>query len=1374
MTHAAWYILSFNEAWLQTLGRLHVVVVHFPLTLLLLAGVVEGWRAIRRKPTASKFAVICLVLGVISAAAAVAMGWIHKGFEHYSGEAETALLWHQWMGIATLVVAILAMLAIATRKVTVDRLNFYRAGTVLVALMIGVTGHFGGTLTHGPGYLTELLLNPQPRQLASASTTQPSGGSALSIPVIPISQVKYPADGKIDFMRDVRPILVAECYDCHGPDAHKGGLRLDGKEAAFQGGNSGSLVVPGHPEASLLMKRVNGQGGKQMPLGMSPLAPEHVKILSQWIQQGAVWPDGASNPAIVNAPHWAYLKPIRPNMPQVKDTSWPINAIDYFTLAKMEAENLKPSPEADRITLIRRLSLDLIGLPPTPEEVDAFVNDQDVNAYEKVVDRLLASPHYGERWGRHWLDIARYADTNGYEKDRTRSIWAYRDWVINAMNKDLPYDQFIIDQLAGDMLPNATPDQIIATGFHRNTMFNEEGGIDVEEFRFKSIVDRVQTTSTAFLGLTMHCAQCHNHKYDKISQKEYYQFFSMLNNADEPDYDVPVPSIKKARDEAQAKLAKLVADLPTKFPAYDETPIYTTLVPENFRSQNGTVLDLQADKSLLASGAVPKTETYRLDAEADLTNASSIRLEVLTDPSLPKTGPGRFENGNFVLSEIKVKFVPAAGGPAKPIAFSGATADFNQDGFPVTSAIDGKADTGWGIFIPAGGFNLNREANFMLKDAPAGKGTLHITLEQNHPSHSLGHFRLSIGRKPAPPKSDLPIVQQREKFLDQKLAEWEKANTPKAVKWTVLDPSKYTRYHDATITRLPDKSLLFTGDSFYREQYQLEYNTDLKNITAVRVEVLPHEDLPNNGPGRNYGGGFRISEFTALRLPEDADGPPAPLALVNPTASVSGDSIALAIDGKKDSHWTVGGGGNPAVAVFKFKNKLANNNGSRLQFLIDSNFFDPESPGRVRISVTDDAREGLAASSMPADVEEALLTPAAQRTDMQKTALRNQFLATSPLMAGPNAEIAQAKAAIPQYPTTLVMKERAVPRITHIHKRGEYLQELEPVTGGVPAVLPQLPKDKPANRLTLAQWITDPENPLPSRVIMNRTWNYFFGRGIVNTIDDFGVMGEKPSHPELLDWLATEFIRQHWSMKTMHKLIVMSATYRQSSKVDPELLEKDPANVLMARGPRLRVDSEIVRDVALASAGLLSNKIGGPSVFPPQPPGVEALSYGPIQWIPSQGEDRYRRGMYTFMKRTALYPGQTVFDSPTADVTCTRRIRSNTPLQALTTLNDTVFVEAAQAMANKLMTQGPKDPIGRAKLAFRLCTARQPEAKELGSILEFYDAQKKRFEDKEVDAAQVALPDPSKPPKDMDLPELAAWTTVSRVMLNLDETLTRE
>jgi hypothetical protein len=354
------------------------------------------------------------------------------------------------------------------------------------------------------------------------------------------------------------------------------------------------------------------------------------------------------------------------------------------------------------------------------------------------------------------------------------------------------------------------------------------------------------------------------------------------------------------------------------------------------------------------------------------------------------------------------------------------------------------------------------------------------------------------------------------------------------------------------------------------------------------------------------------------------------------------------------------------------------------------------------------------------------------------------------------------------------MKERDVPRVTKIHRRGEYLQETDPVTGGVPAVLPQLPKDKPANRLTLAQWIVDPENPLPSRVLMNRTWNYFFGRGIVNTIDDFGVMGEKPSHPELLDWLATELIRQHWSMKQMHKLIVMSATYRQGSHVDKDMLEKDPANVLYARGPRLRVDAEIVRDIALASSGLLSSKIGGPSVFPPQPAGVEALSYGPIAWVPSQGEDRYRRGMYTFLKRTSLYPGHTVFDGPTADVTCTRRIRSNTPLQALTTLNDAVFVEAAQAMANKLMTQGPKDPIGRARLAFRLCVSRQPEPKELGQILNFYDAQLKRFQAKDADPAQVALPDPSKPPKEMDLPELAAWTTVSRVMLNLDETVTRE
>jgi len=1124
---------------------------------------------------------------------------------------------------------------------------------------------------------------------------------------------------------------------------------------------------------------------------MDPLSDVQVKILKAWIDQGADWPETATIASTEQRVHWAYVKPQPHEPPAVKDASWPKNPIDNFVLARLEKEGLKPSPEADKVTLIRRLSLDLIGLPPTPEEVDAFVADASPGAYDRLVTRLLASPHYGERWGRHWLDVARYADTNGYEKDNPRVIWPYRDWVINAINRDVPFDHFVVQQIAGDMLPGATDDDRVATGFHRNTMFNEEGGIDAEEFRYKAVVDRVQTTGTALLGLTVQCAQCHDHKFDDISHKEYFQLYAFLNNADEPKMNVIDAAITEQRRQQQEKIEKLTSELASKFPARDESIRWTELTPDVFATHEASRLILKPDNSLLATGPLPETDTYVIEAETDLDGVTAFRLECLTDPSLPRDGPGREggktqnKNGNFVLSQFKVEQVEVdadgenVGAPTR-VKIDRAEADYAQPEFEVVKAIDDTFQKGWAV---GGGKNTNKNhtATFFTPDKLTGKRKLIITLKQLFPDHTLGKFRLSVGRTPPPPTT-APTDKDREQFLAKSIEQWEAEMKSKAANWTILDPSRFTRRHDATITKLDDKSLLFTGDNFYREEYKLEYDTDAKNITAIRIELLPHEELPKGGPGRDPNGGCLMSELTALAA-EQKPKPPAtqpttkPVEFESASADVANDTVARAIDGKADAHWSIPGGAALRTAVFKLKEPLAGfDGGTTLKLNVLQNQFSEISIGRMRVSLTGDADAGEA-TGLPDDVERIILAPKDKRTPEQVARIRQHFLSVTPHLAAQQKEIADLKASMPQYTTTLVMHERAKPRVTRVYHRGEFLQPTDQVVQpGVLATLHPFPKDQPRNRLTFARWLVNEDNPLMARVVMNRFWSLYFNRGIVNSVEDFGIMGEKPSHPELLDWLALEFQREHWSMKAMHRLIVTSATYRQSSRVTPEHEQRDPQNVLLARGPRFRVESEIIRDIALASSGLLHQKLGGPSVFPPQPAGISELSYGPLKWVESTGPDRYRRGMYTFLKRTAMYPMQTTFDGPQAEVVCARRIKSNTPLQALTTLNDEVFVEAAQALAKRVMEEEPSaSPVQRATQIFRLCVSRQPDEVETKAIMDFYDAQLKRFrEDKTVDPAAVALPDPKKKPQGMDLPELAAWTTVARSVLNLDETVTKE
>jgi hypothetical protein len=978
----------------------------------------------------------------------------------------------------------------------------------------------------------------------------------------------------LDFNRDVRPVLAQQCFTCHGMDDHgrKGKLRLDLQASAYGKGKSGEIaIVPGKPEASEVVKRILSADEDVVmppPHTKKMLSDKEKSILKQWIAEGAKY-----------EAHWAYSPPQPPKDPKA--------SIDHFIRERLEKEGLKPSPEADRYTLVRRVYLDLTGLPPTPEEADAFVQASDKSdrsdpsdkAYEKLVDTLLDSPQYGERWARRWLDLARYADTNGFEKDRPRQIWPYRDWVVKALNEDMPFDQFSIKQLAGDMLPKATPDDIIATGFHRNTMLNEEGGIDPNEYRFYAMVDRVGVTGTAWMGLTLNCCQCHTHKYDPILHTDYYSVMALLNNADEPTFHIPTPDIEKQQKAHAAKIAQLEADLPKKFP---------------------------------------------------------------------------------------------------------------------------------------GGENA----------------------------------------------------------MQSRFAGWIEGESKRASNWQIIRPTamKTTMPH---LEQQADGFILGSGDISKSDVYDLSFKAPIQGVTAIKLEVASHPSLPNDGPGLTYYegpiGGFFLSEFQAFqngqrvkitnaeatneeeedRINDAAAAKPKKAAAKKAAAKKNNNAMAT-LDAEMSSGWQVlGGYGQSHAAVFHFEKPVDLTNGFDLKLLFEKHFACPLGHFRLSVTTSDHAE----ATGHPFEVENAL---SEQKSEVrgQKSEVLTRFLETASEMKQAAAPLLAARRQMPRGQATLAMKERPAsnPRPTNRYHRGEYLQPKETVPPAVPAFLPSLPKNAPANRLTFAKWLFSPENPLTARVTVNRQWQAFFGRGLVKSLEDFGYQSEAPSHPELLDWLAVEFVKQGWSLKKLHKLIVMSETYRQSSRRTsfPTRSENSELeNSLYVIAPRFRLDAEIIRDSALKAAGVLSLKMSGPGVYPPQPASVTTEgTYGKVEWKTSEGEDRYRRSLYTFTKRTAPFAMATTFDAPTGEACLARRDVSNSPLQALTLLNDQMFMEAAQAMAKAVLAESQDDD-SRLTNTFRRCLTRPPAADELTMLKTFLAKQRVNKLDGE-----------------------ALWTSVCRAVLNLDEAIT--
>ena len=977
-----------------------------------------------------------------------------------------------------------------------------------------------------------------------------------------------------DYARDIQPLLAEHCLECHGPDDSKGGLTLTSRELALKVLESGVHgIVPGKPEASEVMKRVmSADPDEQMPppkhRAKKPITAKETELLRQWITEGAKY-----------ELHWAYKPVVKPVPPKGG------RPVDAFVQARLQAEGLAPSPEADRTTLIRRVHYDLLGLPPSPEQADAFVADTSSKAYETMVDQALASPHFGERLGRHWLDMARYADSDGYEKDRPRpDAWRYRDWVIRAINDDLPFDQFTIEQLAGDLLPQATAEQVVATAFNRQTLTNTEGGTDQEQFRVEACMDRTETVGAVWLGLTIGCARCHTHKYDQITHREYFQLFAYFNNGDEALRQAPVSPeewsryeqangqaarqlipLQKAVDDAKAdipdRLATWEPGMQARLKTARETKATASFAPLKITkaaSKNGGTFKFLEDGSILAAGKQGKADRYTVEIQAHDQPIHAIQIEMLPDPSLPGKGPGRSSRGNFVLSEVTLT---SAG---KQWMLHSPTADFEQKDFKATGVVDGLAETGWAI---SGSLGKRHVLTLQLAEPILPKRQMTLTLDQNYAKgdHNLGRFRLLAS----------------------------------------------------------------------------SVETEASIAPAAVVKILDEE------PRRR----------------------------------------------------------NPVV----------------IQALYDW----------------------------------------LEKTDPRVMA------ATATLKA------AQDKLPKPPLMDVRVLSQRTnAPRETHILHRGDFLQPTDKVMPGTLDVLPKR-KDESSTRLDLARWLVSRENPLTARVTVNHLWGKLFGEGLVKTSADFGVRGDRPTHPELLDWLAAEFMDQGWSRKKLLKTVLMSGTYRQQSADRAEASGKDPKNELLWRQNRLRVEAEIVRDLGLAASGLLAPKIGGPSVFPPMPADVAALSYANnFKWVTSPGQDRYRRGLYTFFKRTSPYPDLTTFDCPDSNVANVKRTVSNTPLQALTTLNAEPYHEAAQALAKRVLQEKHATEAARLTRAFRLCVSRVPEASELAALAKLLGEARYHYESVPTEETQTAVG--SYGVKDVAAAETAAWVAMTRILLNMDEFITRE
>ncbi|MBI2421922.1 MAG: PSD1 domain-containing protein [Candidatus Hydrogenedentes bacterium] len=1195
--------------------------------------------------------------------------------------------------------------------------------------------------------------------------------------------VGLPATAAPDYQADVAPLLTQHCQKCHNATERKGGLVLSSVAGMLDGGDSGTAaIVPGDAAASELLRRVLSTDPKEHMPPDETLPPAAIETLTAWVQAGAPGGDGEGGRVAVQSEHWAFQPLTKSAPPEIADKTVQ-HPIDRFVRAKLADAGLEPAPQADKYTLIRRLHLDLLGLPPDAESVRDFVTDTAPDAYARLVERLLASPHFGERQAIWWLDAARYADTNGYEKDRYRSIWPYRDWVINAFNRDLSYDRFVVEQLAGDLLPQATVEQRVATGFLRNSMLNEEGGVDVEEFRYKEVVDRANTVGTAMLGLTLNCAQCHTHKFDPITQKEYFAFYAFLNNTDNVDLKLPDPAVDTARADTEARIAAEVEGLPKWFPLPDEAMQWTALPVLEWVSASGRAMQTAEDYSVVVTpGAADERDVYTLTVDVPAGRLDALELRVVPDPATG-LGPGLAPNGNFVLSEITIYDASGEWRPRdEPLPLGRVTASHAQAGFEAAHATDMKPDTGWAI----GGADATAQREQSLRLELAEPRVLEqprkllVKLSQQHGEmHLLGRFRISAGALD-PALSAVPEETRRLAHYDAAFTAWKAFTAAKAQAWKAARPTACASKNLASFRVLTDDSVLVYGNIPNVDRYEIMLHVNAPEIGAIRLEALPDPSLPGGGPGRGVimaEGDFLLSEIAVEAAPWDAPESLAPVSLTTPSHSYASAnrSAAGTLDGQLDTGWSIlGREGEAHSVVYNLGTPLRNPNGHVLKIVLDQYYVHQHTLGRFRISTCAPSAT-VESAGVPAPLEDLFLKPAAQWSEEEAREVERWYRLHEPQLEEARTGLRALRAEQAKYDATLVVAEREERRITTMYHRGEFLQPRGAVKPGVPAVLPPLAENAPQNRLGLARWIASTENPLTARVLVNRIWQLYFGQGLVTTPEDFGVRGATPSHPEMLDWLALEFMRQGWSIKELTRLIVTSETYKQDTAALPATLEKDPRNALLARGPRFRLDAEFIRDAALSAGGLLNAEIGGESVRPPLPPGLMSLAYGNAGWKDSTGPEKYRRGLYTYWKRMLPYPSATVFDAPARDTVCVARNRSTTPLQALTLLNDGVFMEASQAMACRVLKEADAGFDARLAHAFLLALARAPFPEERAILNEFYEKQKGRLALGVMpkNLAEPVAPELVEPLKGVDQDEVVLWTLLCRAILNLDEAITK-
>ena len=1292
------------------------------------------------------------------------------------------------------------------------------------------------------------------------------------------------AQTTVDYTQDIRPILSNNCFACHGPDekTRQANLRLDTKEGAFSEPSGYPIIVPKKPdESELYLRIVSEDDNYQMPPANfnKTLTPEQIEAIKQWITEGSKWEE-----------HWAFTTPVQPTPPTVNKADWVRNPIDAFILARLEKEGLRPAKGADKRTLIRRLSFDLTGLPPTLEEIHLFLNDDSSDAYEKLIDTFMAKPEYGEHMARFWLDVARYGDTHGLHLDNYREMWPYRDWVINAFNNHMPFDQFTVEQLAGDLLHEPTLEQKVATGFNRCHVTTSEGGSIAEEYYVRYAVDRANTTATVWMGLTAGCAQCHDHKYDPISQKEYYQLYAYFNNITENAMDGnrkdSPPIVKLPTPEQTAQLAKYddkikELDAQSKGPiphidaaqtAWENTmPRWTTIKPEVVLSQGGATMTVQDDNSVLASGANPDKEVYEVIAKLPPGKWSAVRLEGLPDKSLPGSGIGRTDNSNVVLTGFSVDVVPA---------------DMSEQLLAEAQEAAKKAAEA----IKKAAEEARKAAEEAKKAAEEAKATEESDTAEETPENAAESDKEKVTEpaEEAPPENvaetdeektdDVPAeeaVEENadaapetegeepteevatpetgEKKTDAETTEDAAEPTEKKDPWTAIPivkawADKEQAGGDFAIANVIDdkpetgwglESNNNRGSS--RQAIFLVANPFGTEGGLVRIR-LKHE----SEHAKHHFGRFRIAVTNAPTIypigskvglanwhsvgPFTAEhGNVAFYNVYEPETKPVNTGDKFTVDSqeltwKQQTHWTDGEVHNDIVgensATYLYRNisseteqkatlYLSSNDALKVWVnqteVLASNIQRDAAPDTEKVQIQLNPgnnalllkvvnysgpsgfyfRMESDAPMVTANIVDTIAIERGKRNGDQQTQIREYYrrnVTTDADLKKLYADISDTQnkrnSLNNSLTTTLVMQERSEARGAYVLERGAYQHRGEQVYPQTPAVLPPMVKGSPPNRLSLAKWLVSPKHPLTARVTINRFWQHVFGTGIVRTSEDFGTQGTPPVHPELLDWLATEFVNSGWNVQEMQKLMLTSATYRQSSKVTPEKLELDADNVLLSRGPRYRFDAEIVRDNALVLSGLMFKKIGGPSVKPPQPGGLwKAVGFtgsNTDTFRKDTGADKvYRRSLYTFWKRTAPPPQMNILDAPSREACTIRRERTNTPMQALMLMNDPQFFEAARVFAERAIRLGGQTPEERIAYMFEMATAREPKSSEAKLLLDTMQVHAEEFKADPEAAKELITVGESKPDEKLDAVEVATWTMIANLILNLDEVLNK-